>query len=199
MASEARKRLGVWCTLVTAVLISLLLSGCATGLGDARKLERQGDISGAIALYRESLRQDPHDLRAMNALAIDLLLLGDYDAALEVQENIVRLDPKDSLTRVELAFNYLNHQDRPADAVTYLKQAAELDPIAKNWAFLAQAQIESGDEAGAEESLGRSLEADSTYPHAYSLLLALLEGQGRTDEALALRQMAAENGVTLRN
>ncbi len=185
-------------TLLALVLLGGVLAGCSDALTAARDLEARGDLPGAVEVYRELLQEEPNDLDALRSLALDLLLLNRRDDALEVQEKIVSLDPKDSLTRVELAFNYLNHQNRPADAVVYLKQATELEPSAKNWAFLAQAQIEVDDLPGAENSLTRSLEADPTYPLAYSLLVGLLESEGRSAEALDVRQQAASNGVTLR-
>ncbi len=184
--------------LMALVLLAYALSGCAEELSAARDLEAQGDLAGAVEVYRGVLREEPEDLDALRSLALDLLLLNRHDEALQVQEKIVGLDPKDSLTRVELAFNYLNHQGRSADAVVYLKQATHLESSAKNWAFLAQAQIEAGDSQGAEDSLHRSLELDPAYPLAYSVLVGLLEGQGRSEEALDVRNQATVNGVTLR-
>ncbi len=49
-------------------------------------------------------------------------LLGRHDEALALQERVVALDPKDVQTRIELGFNYLNHQKRAADAVRVLSR-----------------------------------------------------------------------------
>ena len=77
----------------------------------------------------------------------------------------------------------------------YLEQAVALEASAKYLTFLAQAQIEAGDAAGAEDSLGRALVTDGTYPHARGVLVALLEDQGRSEEAAECRRKAADAGV----
>ena len=187
----------VWITVL--IVVSLISLAAASG-GEkqrARDLEAQGDLTGAVEVYRHLLGRSPDDVVVLRALALDLLLLQRYDDALSVQERIVALDPKDALTRVELAFNYLNHQERAADAVTYLTQACALEPSAKYLTFLAQAQMETGDVVGAEQNLRRGLATDPSYPHAYGVLLRLLGQEGRTQEAQALRQEAEAQGVAL--
>jgi len=171
------------------------MAACTDPLSEARALEKKGDLEGAVALYREILANSPKDLEALSGLAVDLLQLKRYDEALSLQETIVALDPKDALTRVELAFNYLNHQTQPAKAVKYLAEAVALQPSAKNLSFLAQAQTAAGDAPKAEENLRRAIATDKTYGYAYSLLLPMLEAQGRVSEAAGLREAAAAAGA----
>jgi tetratricopeptide (TPR) repeat protein len=179
------------------VMTGMTLAGCASKPGEARELEKKGDLEGAIALYREVLSGSPKNLGALSGMAVDLMQLQRYDEALPLQEKIVALDPKDALTRVELAFNYLNHQAQPAKAVQYLTEAVALDPSAKYLAFLAQAQTAAGDTQKAEETLRRAIATDKTYGYAYSLLIRMLEAQGRASEAADLRNAAAGAGATL--
>ena len=183
--------------LALLVLIMVIVSACSSPLDEARALEKAGDLEGAVALYTQILADDPKDLEALTGLAVDLLQLKRYDEALPVQEVIVALDAKDALTRVELAFNYLNHQDRPDKAVRYLNEAVALEPTPKNLTFLGQAQIQAGDPEGAERSLRRSLLDDPKYPHAYVVLLSLLDSQGRAGDAADLREQARLNAVDL--
>jgi tetratricopeptide (TPR) repeat protein len=180
-----------------AIVVVIALGACSSQLTQARALEKEGDLEGAVALYREILADNPEDIVALNGLALDLLQLKRYDEALPVEETIVALDPKDVLTRVELAFNYLNHQKQPAKAVKYLAQAVALQPSAKNLTFLAQAQISGDDAAGAESSLAKALKTDPKYPHAYVVLLSLLESQGRANDVADLREQARLKGVDL--
>jgi tetratricopeptide (TPR) repeat protein len=171
--------------------------GCADRLGDARTLEGEGDYLGAVGIYQEALEEDPDDLEALEGLASDLMLLGRYDEAVALQERVVTLDPDDVQTRIDLGFNYLNHQDRATDAMRVLGEAARLDRSAKNLTFLAQAQIVCGDLAGAESSLGAAIELDATYERSYSVLAALLTDEGRTDEAAQVVERAEQQGITI--
>ncbi|OFV80586.1 MAG: hypothetical protein A2W26_07610 [Acidobacteria bacterium RBG_16_64_8] len=181
-------------------LITLAVLGvaaCGSPLDEARTLERAGDLEGAVTLYKVILADDPKDLEALTGLAVDLLQLKRYDEALPVQEAIVAVDTKDALTRVELAFNYLNHQDQPDKAVRYLTEAVALEPSPKNLTFLAQAQIQAGDPEAAEQNLRKSLTDDPEYAHAYVVLLSLFDFQGRPEDAADLREQARSNGVDL--
>jgi Flp pilus assembly protein TadD len=137
------------------------------------------------------------DLGQLTEEAVALMSSGRYDEALPLQERIASLDPHDAQIRVELGFNYLNHQSSPAKALTAFKEAVELESSAKYMSFLAQAYIGSGDSTSAETTLRRAIEADSSYGHSYALLVSLLEKQGRTAEAAQLRKAAESAGVAL--
>jgi tetratricopeptide (TPR) repeat protein len=195
--ARRRRRPGLAIALMTFLLVAVGSGACTSSLAEARAFEKKGDLEGAVAFYGSILAKSPKDLGALNGLAFDLLQLKRYDEALRVQETIVALDPKDALTRVELAFNYLNHHEQPAEAVQYLTQAVALEPSAKNLTFLAQAQIEAGDPAGAEASLQTALKTDPKYPHTYVVFLSFLDSRDRTGEAAVLRERARLNGVDL--
>jgi Flp pilus assembly protein TadD len=202
LAGKKRKALAVSRGRVIAVLIGALflsaaLVGCGGELGRAHSLEREGDLSGAVAVYRTILQKNADDLQALNGLAVDLVLLREYAEALPVQERVVSLDREDVQTRVELGFNYLNHQDRPVDAVRVLSEASLLDPTAQHLTFLAQAQIRSGEDGRAEQTLRSAMEADPQYAHSYSVLSSLLLANGRTAEAAELKEEARLHGATI--
>ena len=191
-------RCGRALSLVALITLAVLgVAACGSPLDEARTLERAGDLEGAVTLYKVILADDPKDLEALTGLAVDLLQLKRYDEALPVQEAIVAVDTKDALTRVELAFNYLNHQDQPDKAVRYLTEAVALEPSPKNLTFLAQAQIQAGDPEAAEQNLRKSLTDDPEYVHAYVVLLSLFDSQGRPEDAADLREQARSNGVDL--
>ncbi len=140
---------------------------------------------------------DRSELDLLTDEAVALMSSGRFDEALPIQERIATLDPKDAQIRVELGFNYLSHQDRPADAVTAFEEAVELEPSAKHLTFLAQAYLGSGDPRSAEKTLMEAIEADESYGHAYAVLVSLLEEQDRRAEAAELRQAAENAGVAL--
>jgi tetratricopeptide (TPR) repeat protein len=192
-----RGRRGTCYVIAGLIVAAVVLTSCGDQLGGARALEQKGDLKGAVAAYRQALQHDPKNVAILALLGADLLLLGNYDEALPVEEQVVALDPKDVQTRVELGFNYLNHQHQPVKAVECLNQAAALQPTAKHLTFLAEAQIVAGDPSGAEQSLDKALKTDPKYPYTYFVLLSLLNSQGRANDASRLREQARLNGVDL--
>ena len=137
------------------------------------------------------------DLGRLTEEAVALAGSGRFDEALPIQERIAGLDANDAQIRVELGFNYLNHQNNPAGAVAVFKEAVALEPSSKCMTFLAQAYIASGDSTAAETTLRQAIGADKSYGHSYAVLVSLLEKQGRTAEATELREAAESAGVTL--
>lgn len=182
---------------IIVVAVVLLAAGCGGGLEEARSFDSQGDIEGAIVAYRAVLAETPEDVEALTGLAVDLIMLGRFDEALPVQEKVVALNQDDVQTRIELGFNYLNHQNRPADAVRVLSEAALLDPSARNLTYLSQAHMRAGRTVDAEIALREAIQNDPQYPHSYSVLMNLLQTSGRADEAERIEALALENGVTL--
>jgi tetratricopeptide (TPR) repeat protein len=183
--------------LLAAVGCVVVAVGCSDRLAEAHRLEEDGEWEAALSVYEQLLSEDPDDVAALSGSAVALMVLQRFDEAMKVQERLVAADPDDAQTRVELGFNYLNHQDRPEDAVRVLEEAANLEPIAKNLTFLAQAQLRAGDAEEAERTLRDAIETDRSYTYAYSQLFQLLERQGRQTEAEALVEEAANAGVTI--
>ncbi len=62
------------------------------------------------------------DLGRLGEEAVGLMSSGRFDEALLIQERIASLDPTDAQIRVELGFNYLNHQNDAARAVAVLRK-----------------------------------------------------------------------------
>jgi tetratricopeptide (TPR) repeat protein len=188
----------VWAmaSLLMVAVLALGEGACDDRLAEARRLEAEGSWEAAVSIYQQVLADDPDDLAALSGAAVGLMVLQRFDEALALQERVVAADPADVQSRLELGFNYLNHQGRPDDAVRVLQEAAELEPTAKNLTFLAQALEERGNAAEAEEVLRRAIAIDPTYGYAHSQLEQLLEGEGRALEAQVLREEAASTGLT---
>lgn len=168
-----------------------VLGGCSQQLSEARSLEQGGDVQGAVAAYTAILQEHPGDLDALRGAASLLWVVQRYDEALPFQEQVVALDAHEVQIRVELGFNYLNHQQRANDAARVLKEAAELEPSGKHWTFAGQALREAGDLLAAEAALRKAIDRDATYTRAYDQLAELLESMGRAAEAAAVRAQAA--------
>jgi Tfp pilus assembly protein PilF len=198
---KARRRLvthvALCATVIVAVVFFVAAAGCSDAVARADQLAAAGDLSGAEAIYEDVLASDPGDLRALSGLAAALTVQGKHDEALPIQEQVVATDPDEVLIRIELGFNYLNHQDRAADAVRVLAEAAALDGGAKVLTFLGQAQIAAGDNKGAEVSLHKAIEVDAQYAHSYSVLVQMLEEQMRSSEAAEVRELATSRGIDI--
>lgn len=185
------------CVVVMLLAAAAALIGCGGAVQEGRELEAQGDYAGAVSVYQAILLEDPENVEVLAALGADLMLLGQWDDALPVQEKTVLLDPEDVQTRIELGFNYLNHQGRPADAARVLAEAVSLDPTAQHLTFLAQAQIRAGNGRAAERALREALNTDPEYVYSYRVLHSLLVSQGRADDDARLREEALAHGVQL--
>lgn len=171
------------------------VAGCADPTAHARSLEEQGDATGAVRAYQQVLQSDADNHEALVGAAVCLLMLGRYEEAVVLQERIIALDPKDVQTRIELGFNYLNHQGRSEDAVLVLREAAALQPSGKTLSFLAQAEMAVDDNELAEESLRRAMSVEPEYAYSYQLLFRLLEREGRGREAQEVLEKAASLGI----
>lgn len=184
-------------TVIAASLclaVALMAGGCSgqsQTMVKAAEAQEAGALTTAVSLYREQLKNDPENPAAIKALAVDLYMLNLWDEALPMQEKAVALDRKDAQTRIELGFNYMNHQDAAADAVRVMKEAADIEPSAKYLTFLGQAELKSGDLAAAEQALREAIATDKTYGHAYTVLADVLQLQGKDGEAAQLLQTAS--------
>jgi tetratricopeptide (TPR) repeat protein len=189
------RRIALFALLVA--IAALALAGCSDPIGDAEALAAGGDTEGAEAIYREVLTSDPENLEALSGLAVGLALQGRFDEALPFQERVVEADLTDAQTRIELGFNYLNHQNRSDDAVRVLGEAADLDMTPRNMTFLAQAQAVAGDIEGAERTLTDAIELDPQYAYSYMVLTDLLEDNQRDEDAAKVRDLATSRGVSI--
>jgi Tfp pilus assembly protein PilF len=183
--------------VVLFVIVGILLTGCSGDLAGAQKAAEAGDMGAASSLYQKQLQAHPNDLGALKGLAGILYVERRWNEALPVQEKVVALDAKEAQIRVELGFNYLNHQDAAGKAVVVFREAAALEHTAQHLGFLAQAEMAAGDSQAGEASLREALTVDKTYVRAYDLLINLLVQQGRTADAAAVRDAAQSAGVAL--
>ena len=184
--------------LTVLAIVAVTMAGCRDASAEAVEYELAGDWASALGVYERVLAEDPDDLEALSGAAVALMALQRYDEALGYQERVVAADAKDVQTRVELGFNYLNHQDRPEDAVRVLGEAAWLERTAKHLTFVAQAQDVVGDQSAAEGTLREAIEVDPTYGYAYGKLASLLEEQGRTVDAEQVRAEARSRGIEIK-
>ena len=195
--SPGRFALLTMALVVAFGVAAFLIAGCGDNLSAAKAAELAGDLKTAERLYQERLQVHPDDLGAIKGIAGVLYLERKWTEALPYQEKAVARDAREAQIRVELGFNYLNHQSSPQKALVVFQEASTIEPTAQHMSFLAQAQLVLGDARGAEQTLRKAVATDGSYPYAYMMLISLLEQQGRAAEASELRTTAEREGISL--
>jgi predicted Zn-dependent protease len=123
----------------------------------------QGRHVESVKEWKKALEISPGNPIARKELAVSLILTHDYDAAKPLVDSLLTEEP-DSAQVNYLAGDILLNQQRPGDAVPFLKKALEFDP----------------DFPPAHSSLGRAYltigEAAKAIPHLKSALVLDTDG-----------------------
>jgi tetratricopeptide (TPR) repeat protein len=140
----------------TLVLFSLMLVAAACGrsksapptvdlIGQARKLEREGQEDAAIAAYRSALAQNPNSFDAQYGIARTLDLAGSYDEARQHFAKAIDLAPdgakEQTLRMMGIAWTFVGNI---AEATRYFKQVFDRRVAAGNSAGAAEEANELG-------------------------------------------------------
>jgi tetratricopeptide (TPR) repeat protein len=155
----------------------------------ARMLEGARSFHLALAAFRRAAAGDADSLAALEGIARTALLAGQGTAA-EAELRALAGGPSPVGARVALAL-LLYNQDRPAEALAELAEAARLDPRHRR-ALLLGAEVQAG--AGnleAADGLARSvLDLAPEDADALGLVAYARFAGGRVDEAVALAERA---------
>jgi tetratricopeptide (TPR) repeat protein len=164
-------------------------------LGDVRALE--GDLTAARKLYEEALSIDAGSAYAHAALGRLAVREKRYDEGARQLERALELDPNARSLHYPLAQAYRALGDEAA-MKRHLEQNGEgrvrfTDPIAEEAQrqvrgvgaelLLARMAMRDGAVDVAESRVRRAIELDATNPSAWNNLAAVLEAQGRQNEA----------------
>ena len=102
-------------------------------MSNARDLYKQGfarfadgDLEGAIALYREAIDADATLAIAWNGLSMALGRQGDLDAAIEAAHKLIELEPDDPLSHTNLS-RFLQQQGDVPAAEAEMAKATQLE------------------------------------------------------------------------
>jgi tetratricopeptide (TPR) repeat protein len=151
---------------------------------------RLGRLDEAEAALRQAIRVNPLEVSAHFNLG---LLLAERRKLTEAQAALRRalnLDPRNAAAAYNLAV--LAGPASPKEAASLAGRAATLAPLDPRYAFTEAFYLEkAGDTAGAERVLRALVVRHPGYRDGWAFLGALLEGRGRTAEALELYARAA--------
>jgi tetratricopeptide (TPR) repeat protein len=181
-------------------------------IGQARKLERDGQVDAAIAAYRTALVRDPNSFDAQYGIARTLDLAGSYDEARQHFAKAIDVAPdgvkEQTLRMMGIAWTFVGNID---EATRYFREVFNRRVAARNPAGAAEEANELGrvylelghvDQAAtwyrtghemAGQEAGRSASqidlADMRWAHAQARLAARrgLEKEARQQEAMVER------------
>lgn len=156
-------------------------------LEKAESFENQGLRTEAIELLRQAStrHQDPIVLTRFGALATDLELWGEAEAALQTAS---RMEPHFAAPYFYLGLLY-QAQSRLDEALGFLRKAVREDPSATNFTVMGviQTQLDLMEEA--KQSFRTAISLDAEYEEAYYNLGTITENN---DEAILLLQKAID-------
>jgi len=205
--------------LRVSLLLALALAGCATAppaapvivtmppaapapavatpppaLDRGRTLLARGEMTAAVAAFRETLRARPDLVEARAGLGTALAAVGDLDAAAEELREGLRRQPDALPLRLALARVLVARQEWPAARVELERVLAAQPDLLDAHYTVGIVRYAQGDVAGAIDAYRRVLAADPQQPDArYSLALVLKLAQ-RDGEATPEFVAAAEAG-----
>jgi aspartate beta-hydroxylase len=154
----------------------------------ARQLLESGRVAEAERAYEAALEKDPHNVEALNVVALAALRTGRTQRALDLLERAVSVAPEDPMTR--------HHLGRAYEAASDLVKATDAEAAAVRLEpafFVARLHL-----AACLERLGRQQEALVQYKRT----LDDAQGQGRwlnpETTPLPLRPMVTQAVVAVR-
>jgi len=157
----------------------------------ARTLEGQGDLRGALALYRQVVALAPAHLRARNNLGVAHDRLGAHESALEHFRAALEVDPENPevLSNLGAALGALGRFDQ---AERELRRAMRIDPSRTDIrANLGILYFRRGLYQQADNELRWVCEQDPEHGPAHLYRGEALNRLGRIDEALDTLETAS--------
>ena len=141
--------------LLLAVAVALFFTMRGDPLEEGIEAFRAGDMTEAVAHFRQAIEDDENDATARLYLGRVYRRLNRHVEAGEQLERAARIAPRDADVRRELGYFFLDRRTY-APSVRQFEQAVELEPEEEaNWIGLVRAMRLAGD-ARAESTLARA-------------------------------------------
>ena len=181
---------GVRCVCVLSLLFAapFLLAGQPTDAAQKSSQAKRAILTGhyaeAVELYRELLREMPDETGLHLNLGLALEKAGQPTAAIPELEIVTRAQPKMAGAWFLLGLAYAQLK-RPGEAIRPLREALRLDPSNSQARLeLADAEMSSGDEAGAARDFGKLSVQHPEMPKAWEGLglARLRQSEAAADE-----------------
>lgn len=125
-------------------------------LNEGLALERQGDFEGAVTSYQLALRDQPHNVRILQDIAIALSKTGRLEEAIRHYRRALELEPDLAGAHYGLAFLLLRRgdADRAAEHLRAFLARPPRDAEMSRWVAHARETLAELDGAGMPEEQG---------------------------------------------
>jgi len=159
-------------------------------------LEARGNLTAAVAHYRQALHLDPEDANLHANLGSALVKQGRLSEAVQEFREALRLDPEDANLHTDLG-STLAKQGKIVEAVEQYREALRLDPESAVTHYnLANILNRQGKTAEAVSLYREALRLKPGLVKALNNLAITLDRQGKTAEAVSLYREALRRDPT---
>ena len=161
------------------------------------ELAQSGQAARAIPIVRDLLQNNPGDPQLLNLGWLVYLAAKDYEAAVSVGNEMVRVDTAqataDYYTRLAAAYTALNQPQKASEAAALGARKFPNDPTLG--LIGAQALYRSGQLQPALDAAKRAVAANPKNGNAYLLLATIQGAMNQSDDLMATLNTARTNGV----
>jgi tetratricopeptide (TPR) repeat protein len=152
--------------------------------------QQEGDLEGAIAMFREAAEIDPDFAPAYTGIATVAMEQRNYEDAAAAAEKAASLDPE-SFRALQLrydAYRNLGDEAKAAAAAEALKEAGDISEATTQTFREAVEAYRAGDSETAKARFRQALELDPELVAAYSNLAQIYIREGDAARAVAMAQ-----------
>ncbi|KAL4480757.1 hypothetical protein ABPG72_014532 [Tetrahymena utriculariae] len=94
----------------------------------AKKNEKQNKFENAIIIYEFILKKEESNIQAKYKIGINYRYLERIKESLDIQMQVIKINPEFQMAYFEIGFIYLNHKKNPKSAIKFLRRSIELNP-----------------------------------------------------------------------
>ncbi len=145
------------------------------------------DYLGAVQDFQTAYSiAENMDYVAVDIAFIESAALGNHEAALELLQQVVESNPRNSKALYQLGFIYRNPLGNPSQALRYLQDCVDFDPESVNCYYeLGRAQLELEFAQDAADSLAKAIDLGSNNPRHYYWAGEVQRGLGNCTRAMS--------------
>ncbi len=159
---------------------------------EADSYMKSGDVAKAADLYREALKLNPNNKKALLNLSAIYFQIGNIQSSKKLLKRLIRLDPSCKDAYNNLAVIYMQ-EGKIKEAIALLNKVLEMDPMDKSALFNISVAYEK--EGMLKKALDHLKKGIQLYPKEYRFYLSMgviYYNKGNIDEAYTYLSKAYE-------